>query len=159
MRPYLAVLKDSFREALSSRVLWILIILTTLLLLLAAPVGIREQKVAQPPTPGTEADESSPTGKTEIVATYLVWDIFDPIPMSRAQATPVIKALLAGIIDFFVGTLGVFAAILVTASIIPHTFEAGAIDLLLSKPVSRSLLYLTKFFGGCAFIALNAGYQ
>ncbi|HEX5443061.1 MAG TPA: hypothetical protein VFW87_04490, partial [Pirellulales bacterium] len=43
MRPYLAILKDSFREALSSRVLWILLILSTLVLVAVAPLGIREQ--------------------------------------------------------------------------------------------------------------------
>ena len=37
MRPYLAILKDSFREALASRILWVVIILTTVVLLLAAP--------------------------------------------------------------------------------------------------------------------------
>src|SRR5262249_47004641 len=54
--------------------------------------------------------------------------------------------------------VGVLAAILVTSPIMPHIFEPGAIDLLLSKPISRSLLFLTKFAGGCAFIALNAAY-
>jgi hypothetical protein len=48
--------------------------------------------------------------------------------------------------------------VLVTASMIPQTFEAGAADLLLSKPVYRSWLFLAKFFGGCAFIAINAAY-
>src|SRR5262249_8463754 len=43
MRAYLAVLKDSFREALASRVLWILLGLTTLLLAAAAPIGISEK--------------------------------------------------------------------------------------------------------------------
>jgi hypothetical protein len=97
-------------------------------------------------------------GKTELIVSYLVWPISDPFPLSRKEAEPGIKAIVAGIISFFVGTLGVFAAILVTAPIIPQTFEAGAIDLLLSKPVSRSLLFLTKFAGGCAFILLNAVY-
>jgi hypothetical protein len=41
---------------------------------------------------------------------------------------------------------------------VPHTFEPGAIDLLLSKPVSRMFLFLTKFAGGCAFILINASY-
>src|SRR6185369_10249704 len=43
MRAYLAVLKDSFREALASRVLWILLGLTTLLLVAAAPIGLSEK--------------------------------------------------------------------------------------------------------------------
>src|SRR5262249_8431154 len=47
MRPYLAVLKDSFREALASRVLWIVIFLLTAALLIAAPAGISEEKTAR----------------------------------------------------------------------------------------------------------------
>src|SRR5262249_36904922 len=43
MRAYLAILKDSFREALASRVLWILLGLTTLLLAVAAPIGLSEK--------------------------------------------------------------------------------------------------------------------
>ncbi len=48
--------------------------------------------------------------------------------------------------------------LLVTAGLIPQTFEAGAIDLLLSKPVNRSLTFLTKFVGGCIFVGLAAAY-
>ena len=59
---------------------------------------------------------------------------------------------------FLAGILGVFIAILVTAPMVPQTFEPGAIDLLLSKPVSRSLLFLTKFFGASTFILLNSIY-
>src|SRR5262245_50698556 len=47
MRPYLSVLKDSFREALASRVLWIVIFLLTAALLIAAPAGISEEKTAK----------------------------------------------------------------------------------------------------------------
>ena len=39
MRPYLAIIIDSFREALSSRVLWILLALITVLLLALLPLG------------------------------------------------------------------------------------------------------------------------
>src|SRR5262245_20183587 len=41
MRPYLAIIKDSFREALASRVLWVLLSLIGLKLALLAPAGIR----------------------------------------------------------------------------------------------------------------------
>ena len=43
MRPYLAIIRDSFHEALVSRVLWILLVLTTLLLLALAPLGFIEE--------------------------------------------------------------------------------------------------------------------
>ena len=57
------------------------------------------------------------------------------------------------------GVGGVFIAIIVTSPIIPHTFEPGAIDLLLSKPVSRSLVFLDEVLGGCRSPALNAAYM
>lgn len=41
MRPYWAVIVDSFRESLSSRVLWVLVGLITLLLLLLAPLTVK----------------------------------------------------------------------------------------------------------------------
>jgi hypothetical protein len=269
MRPYLAVLKDSFREALASRVLWIVLVLTTIVLLVAAPLGLKEEKTARlrrntvrnwpalvakideqrqggDPSPGTqiwnrwsdklkgqlaEAEQQSPgelSGETvellvdelngalrdpkfydaaawqavdpgeeagtllargvpslnpdevarlnrlllraaypkeisrdqgsEFFLKYPFFDPVGPLPLDRPQMTAVVQAILTTIINYIVGGVAVLAAILVTASIIPQTFEAGAIDLLLSKPVSRTLLFLTKFFGGCAFIGLIATY-
>lgn len=43
MRPYYAVVKDSFREALRSPVLWVLVAMITLMLLVMAPFGVREE--------------------------------------------------------------------------------------------------------------------
>jgi hypothetical protein len=37
-------------------------------------------------------------------------------------------------------------------------FEPGSITLLLSKPVSRSLLFTAKFLGACAFVFLNVTF-
>jgi hypothetical protein len=268
MRAYLAVLKDSFREAFASRVLWILLGLTTLVLAALAPIGLSERPAtllrpnsilnltglvskiemqgrADAPSPGkqvwsrwdenlktqlaarnTEGAGNSTIGrasnnvlgelnellpdrtfydamawsgielnaetkalvergsgslsddevkrrnrllleaaypaeiasdKAQLSVSYLAWSVNESA-LTRQEAEPIIKTIVATIISFFVGTLGVLAAILVTAPIIPQTFEAGAIDLLLSKPVSRPLLFLTKFAGGCAFILLNAAY-
>ncbi len=269
MRPYLAIIRDSFREAFASRVLWILLILITLLMLAFAPLSMTEQRATgihrsevrdwpgflqelaseaarDEPNPGkqvwgkfaagtrtrilaalnddgtdvgltlisqvlvelndrlsdpglydeqawqqirmdaqtremvqlSEADSSEqdisyrnrlllraafplylPTiSSTRVFVTYLGNPVGTALPFSRELATPILNGIVAGIINFFVGTLGVFAAILVTAPIIPNTFESGSIDFLLSKPVSRVLLLLTKFLGGCAFIVLIACY-
>ena len=43
MRPYLAIIKDSFREALASRVLYLMLGLITILLLLVAPLTYRQE--------------------------------------------------------------------------------------------------------------------
>ncbi len=270
IRPYFTVIKDSFSEALASRVLWILLVVLTLLLLALAPLGLREERTtrlytdsisdwpvliarikqqsdATAPSPGRriwelsdddfkkavdgtiqeegppevsydvvskllgkfnelilrrdfydksswsgielDCESSDLIGKgienlsedeltglnrglfkaafpsevarlpgEELYVSYFGWTIGSPIPVSRSMAEPFINQVLAGVMSFFVGTLAVFIAILVTSPIIPHMFESGAIDLLLSKPVARPLLFLTKFAGGCAFILLNAGY-
>jgi ABC-type transport system involved in multi-copper enzyme maturation permease subunit len=268
MRAYIAIIKDSFREALASRVLWILLAVTTVVLLAAAPLAlneqratalredsildwnglvasIAEQRAADKPSPGRriwslaseelqqaidrqneppaeefpiewrstvldglndvldkpdlydatawqsvrlnpEAREllnarNKPQGddivrlnrllfeaaypdsiaaspRTELFISYLGYTLGEPLAIPRSQANTFVKSSLAGVMDLFVGTLGVFVAILVTAPIVPHTFEPGAVDLLLSKPISRSLLFLTKFLGGCVFILLNASY-
>ncbi len=270
MRPYLAVLKDSFREALASRVLWILLVGITVVLVLAAPLGFKEVKATrlrrvsvrdwpvlmakideqakrEGPSPArlvrerlnpdllkklTEVAEQSPGEYTSEIVDQLVadmnrviegpslysaaaweevtlgkearelidggaadrggpdtarlnrllierawpsefqkgrkagsetafvylWMESDPQPFTGEQSEQLVKYGLQWFVYFGVGVIGVFAAILVTSSIIPQMFEAGAIDLLLSKPVSRIRLFLTKFAGGCAFIGLIATY-
>lgn len=97
-------------------------------------------------------------GDKELYLTYAWWTTPEPIPGGKTWFPQIVKASLAAFMDLFVGSIAIFVAILVTASMIPRTFEAGAIDLLLSKPISRSLLVLAKYVGGCVFILLSAGY-
>jgi hypothetical protein len=281
LRPYLATIKDSFREALASRVLWIMLILITLLLLVVASPGIRREltwqlqgeqifevwqleaadisdaralaaqllndarqesdspgkhihrqldaklqkqlpDVARPdPEPKTylrllrdltkalnerlqeddffdqdawqgiaigkeardwldqEADDLTDnqlarrnrllleaafpkviraSDDPSIRIQLLFWDVTPPVPVSEEQLHLRISWLLNGFMKIFVGVVALFVAILVTASIIPNALETGSIELLLSKPVSRTLLFLSKFLGGCAFILVNAAY-
>jgi len=99
------------------------------------------------------------TGKRQVRITYAVWDFPLLEPFELADLQRFIRDSLQNFMNFFLGMVGILAAILVTSPIIPQTFEPGAIDLLLSKPVSRSLVFLTKFCGGCAFIGLNAAYM
>lgn len=271
MRPYLAVIKDSFREAFASRVLWILLVLITLLLLALAPLGVVDKaasslrnedlisgtelakelveqgnsaspspakhvwgflsddlrrRLTQMETESTEEPSESlrvmldlvsqlnglfeqpdfydetawadqrlgdeaqalldrgvpelsdgelrrfnrlafdaafsehvaPAPQSAMQVVYFGFEIGDTLPLDREQLETIVKTAMLAIMSFLVGALGVFVAILVTASIIPHMFESGAINLLLSRPLSRSLLFLTKFVGGCVFILLNSTY-
>ncbi|MBI9073080.1 MAG: ABC transporter permease subunit [Melioribacteraceae bacterium] len=54
--------------------------------------------------------------------------------------------------------IGIFLAIFSTSSFIPHMLEKGSIDLLLSKPVSRSQVILGKYFGGIAVVFINIAF-
>ncbi len=90
---------------------------------------------------------------------YAAWEI--PIPaitMTHGQFARLLSQQLTFYFDKFVLSIGLFIAIIVTANMIPETFEPGVLNLLLSKPITRWGLFLAKFFGGCVFIALCAGY-
>ncbi len=93
-----------------------------------------------------------------LYATWFGYRLGTPLPFEPKQLPLLVNFALAALTTFLAGILGVFIAILVTAPMVPQTFEPGAIDLLLSKPVSRSLLFLTKFFGASTFILLNSIY-
>ena len=94
-----------------------------------------------------EADDS------EAFVTYVVDEAKLPMPVEQAHG--LVQAIVYGLLKWFVGAAGMLAAIIFTASMIPQMFEPGAIDLLLSKPVSRSGAFLAKFAGGCVFIVIN----
>jgi hypothetical protein len=95
----------------------------------------------------------------QIIITYFGAKISPPIRFSEKRVKQFIEQLvLPTVIGLLVGFVGVLAAILVTAPIIPRMFDSGSLSLLLSKPVSRSLMFLAKFVGGCAFILINVTY-
>ncbi|MEM7782053.1 MAG: ABC transporter permease [Planctomycetota bacterium] len=85
------------------------------------------------------------------------WDDISAV-LTPTQLKSNMGTILPYVFDKFILSIGLAVAILVTANIIPETFNPGSLNLLLSKPVSRWALYLAKFFGGCTFIALCSVY-
>jgi hypothetical protein len=79
-----------------------------------------------------------------------------PIPVPPSLKYQLIDGAIIFVLSVFLGFFGIFASLLVTAGMIPKTFEPGEISLLLSKPVRRSVLFITKFFGGCVFTLICA---
>ncbi|QEG42656.1 ABC transporter permease [Roseimaritima ulvae] len=65
--------------------------------------------------------------------------------------------ILPMVLNGMLGFVGIVMGILVTAPILPEMLQPGSLHLLLSKPISRPLLYLSKFFGGCAFMLMCVG--
>ena len=96
------------------------------------------------------------TDSTALSLTYAGASVVGPFPLTRSQFEPIFNRIVVGVVGVFLGFFGVLGTLLVTAGIIPRTFESGEIALLLSKPVRRSLLFLTKFLGGCVFTLLYA---
>jgi len=61
-------------------------------------------------------------------------------------------------IAFLLYPLAILMSVFATASLVPRMLEKGAIDLLLSKPISRPALFLSRYAGGLLTAALNLLY-
>ena len=107
-------------------------------------------------TKALRRDVNSP-GQTQLDFYYFRWHwpVFTT-SISHASFASYITSLLPTYFDKFIMSIGIFIAILITASIIPEMLEAGSLNLLLSKPVNRWGLLLAKYIGGCVFILLCA---
>lgn len=83
----------------------------------------------------------------------------DSLPADREKINAFIEGIaLQYIIRLGLSFVAVFVGLIVTSPMIPETFRSGSLHLLLSKPVSRPLIYLTKFFGGTLFVLFNIAY-
>ncbi len=92
---------------------------------------------------------------TSIQVGYMSWKSNTALPGRKKD---LLDDGITKLTNICVGWIGMIVAILVTAYIIPRTFEAGSVDMLFSKPVHRSFVFLTRFLGGCAFITLLTAY-
>lgn len=94
---------------------------------------------------------------TSIKFSYAIWP-FPDVNLSADVFEATVADWLPYMFDKFVMSIGLMIAILITSNMIPETFNPGTLNLLLSKPVHRWALLLSKFVGGCAFITLCSVY-
>jgi len=78
------------------------------------------------------------------------------IPFDEMSAELVKGLKLIVVAPLFGG--GLFLSIFSASSFIPNMLEKGNIDLLLSKPISRTQIILGKFLGGVLIVFLNIAY-
>lgn len=74
--------------------------------------------------------------------------------MSLADTATIVKQVETG---FFMisWNLIIFFSLISTASFIPSMLEKGTIDLLISKPISRPMILISKFLGAVLFVFLS----
>ena len=78
------------------------------------------------------------------------------LPFTEQLIKPFIESVIFPLVmRLGLGIAAMFIAIIITSPMIPDMFQTGSLHLLLSKPLSRNLLFLTKFLGGCIFVAFN----
>ena len=92
------------------------------------------------------------------------WSIFFgllefPNPELRAGTDwerSLLLTTLEGVMDYWMMTFAVLLALFPATTIFPDTMRSGAIDLLLSKPISRLKLFCGKYLGALLFVSMLA---
>ena len=131
-RATLALLADTFREALARKIFWGLFGLSALLIAFFLFVM-----------------------KIDVVAGATA-----TVSLFGRNAGPVadVHRLIQGVYGFvavFLYTWGMFLAVFASAGLIPSLLEPGRIELLLSKPVSRIRILLGRYVGNLLVVGAN----
>ena len=82
------------------------------------------------------------------------WDL----DLSQQQLGFYASAITTSLFDNFLLSIGLLVGIIVTANVMPQMFDPGTLNLLLSKPITRAGLYVTRFIGACTQIAICVAY-
>ncbi len=69
-----------------------------------------------------------------------------------------ILVTIQSVIATTVFTGGIFLSIFTTAGLIPSMLEKGYIELLISKPLSRTQIFLSRYLGALSIMAFNVVY-
>jgi ABC-2 type transport system permease protein len=130
---FLAIIQDTFREGIARKTIITFFIISTIFLLIGIAIAIFGN-LPEITIPG------------------------DVPPKAKEEAGRMIVANLQAILAALANTAVIFLSIFATGSIIPNTMEKGTIDLLLSKPVSRTELLLGKMTGSVLIVLFNVAY-
>ncbi|MFO0943175.1 MAG: ABC transporter permease [Pirellulales bacterium] len=105
------------------------------------------------------SSEIAQTRGEQLFLSYAGFKLTDVIPLTKKQIRQYFEPLvLSVLLKLGLAVFTIFIAIIVTSSIIPETFKSGSLHLMLSKPISRTWLFLSKFVGGCSFVMVNFVY-
>jgi len=130
-----ALIRDTFREAFARKIFWGLFALSTLMILFflfLLKIDIVEGAMATVSLFGRATNRSTDLDR-------LVRGVY-------------------GFIATFLYTWGMFLSVFASAGLIPSVLEPGRIELLLSKPVSRTHILLGRFAGNVLVISSNVTY-
>jgi ABC-type transport system involved in multi-copper enzyme maturation permease subunit len=133
MTQTLAIFLDAYRELNARKLFWITLVFSGLVVAAFALVGINEQGLR-----------------------IIVWDFPSFLNTETMSEELFYKSMFVSFgIKFWLTWLAAILALVSTASIFPDFISGGAIDMVLSKPIGRWRLFLTKYTTGLMFVALQ----
>lgn len=132
-----ALIVDSFRESRDRKIFWVMLVIESVVAAAMFCIGFEP-------------------GRINIL--FGIW----PLETQRFTAFAGLREDLIAtiavhvIMDVVVGWIGITLAIIATAGFFPAFLERGAVDVVLAKPISRSMLFLGKYLGSMVFVLLHA---
>lgn len=130
-----AIFRESYRHLNSKKLFWISLVISGLIVLAFAAVGIDEEGMS-----------------------FLVWRLPFPVSTAILSADVFYKIAFLNLgVKFWLTWGATILALVSTAGIIPEFLTGGAIDVTLAKPISRLRLFLTKYAAAMMFVALQVG--
>ena len=130
----LALFWDAYRELNAKKMFWITLALSGLVVAVFACIGINDQGLK-----------------------VVVWQLYIPeLSTQEISAATFYKRMFVSFgIKFWLAWVATILALISTGSLFPDLMTSGSIDTLLSKPIGRLRLFLTKYALGLMFVALQ----
>jgi len=129
-----AILIDSYRELNSKKLFWISLAISALCVLVFAAIGINDRGI-----------------------TLLTWTIPNPL-FNTNFWTPAAyyKWVFVNFgINLWLAWIATVLALISTAPIFPDFLAGGAVEMVISKPIGRVRLFLTKYFAALLFVGVQ----
>ncbi len=132
-----ALMVDSFRESVDRKIFWVMLLMELLVAAAMFCIGFHP-------------------GQIDIL--FGAWTIETDhfTALSGLRHDRIASLAVNFIMDLVLGWIGVTLAIIATAGFLPSLLERGAVDVLLSKPISRPALFLGKYLGSMVFVLIHA---
>lgn len=134
LRQTWALFVDAYRELNARKLFWITMILSGLVVLLFASLGINDKGIH-----------------------FFTWHIsFIPITSELVEPATFYKGLFSNLgIGIWLSWIATILALISTAGLIPELITGGSIETMLSKPIGRLRLFYTKYITGLLFVGLQ----
>ena len=133
MTQTLAILVDAYRELNSRRLFWITLALSGLVVTVFALLGIDEKGI--------------------VLAGWHIESFLNTSVVSREEFYK--SAFVNFGIGVWLSWIAAILALVSTAGMVPDLISSGSVELVLSKPIGRVRLFLTKYLAALLFVTLQ----
>jgi ABC-type transport system involved in multi-copper enzyme maturation permease subunit len=151
------LIRDTFRQALASRIFWLMLAASSVCILFCFSVSIEGgQSLRYPGDIELHGGDGKPLTAGNPRPGYLTaafGALRFPLARDGEAAIHFVMVLLAKVVA---GAFGLMLALVWTAAFLPDFLQPGAASVLLAKPVPRWSLLVGKYLGVLIFVAFQA---